>query len=388
MSTSIMSTYQRQTIGFDHGQGAWLYDTEGKKYLDAFSGIAVCSLGHAHPAITQAICDQAGKLLHTSNAYQIPLQEKLATELVRLSHMEQVFFCNSGGEANETAIKLTRMIARKKNISHPVIAVANKAFHGRTMGTLSASHEKIHGGFEPLLNEYIRIPFGNMTALKALAENKNIVAVMLEPVLGEGGVHVPDSHYLKQVRQICDECDWLMILDEIQTGIGRTGKWFAHQHAGILPDVMTLAKALGNGIPIGACLTRGKANDLLPPGKHGSTFGGNPFACRVGLAVLQTMEQEKVIENAARMGDYLKKNLQEALSGLPAVKDIRGIGLIIGIELDRPCRELIKVGIKNGILLNVTSECVIRVVPPLIINQSEADEIVNRLKKSIEEFVK
>lgn len=390
MTSAIMPTYYfRLPVAFEHGQGAWLWDTEGKQYLDALSGIAVTGLGHAHPAVTAAICEQAGKLIHTSNTFQIPLQEALATELTRLSGMEQAFFCNSGGEATETAIKLSRMFARKKNIENPQIIVMEKAFHGRSMGSLAASNERIRDGFEPLLPGFLRVPYNDISALQELAKQHcDIVAIMLEPIQGESGINVASEKYLKEIRALCDQNDWLMILDEVQTGLGRTGKWFAYQHCEILPDVITIAKSLGNGIPIGSCLARGKACNLFTPGKHGSTFGGNPLACATALAVLRTIEQQNLVQNAATMGEYLLEGLKETLNQQKAVIEARGKGLMIGIELDRPCRDLMATALKHGLLFNITANQVIRLLPPLIINREEADKIIKRLATAIEDFVK
>jgi len=389
MSNAIMPTYFSQLpIAFERGKGAWLYDTAGKEYLDGLCGVAVTSLGHAHPAVTAAICEQAAKVLHTSNNFQIPLQQQLAQELVRLSGLEQAFFCNCGAEANETAIKISRMFARKKNINNPAIVVMENGFHGRTMGTLGASHKRIRTGFEPFLPEFVRVPFDNLPALKEAAQQyENIVAVLVEPIQGEGGIYIPHANYLASIRQICDQNDWLMIVDEIQTGIGRTGRWFAYQHDNILPDVITIAKALGNGVPIAACLARGKATNLFSPGKHGSTFGGNPLVCSAALAVLRTIEQEKLVENAARMGDYLVRNLKETLHSKKAVVDVRGRGLMIGIELDRPSRDLMPLSLKHGVLFIITADKVIRVLPPLIINQTEADQLITRINAAITEFL-
>lgn len=390
MTSAIMPTYYfRLPIAMEHGKGAWLWDTEGKQYLDGLSGIAVTSLGHAHPAITAAISQQAEKLIHTSNTFQIPLQENLAKELTRIAGMEQAFFCNSGGEATETAIKLSRMFARKKNIENPQIIVMEKGFHGRTMGGLTASNERIRTGFEPLLPGFIRVPFNDIAAIEQAAkQSKDIVAVLVEPIQGESGIGVPDENYLIKIRALCDQHDWLMMVDEVQTGMGRTGKWFAFQHQNILPDVVAVAKALANGMPIGACLARGKACNLFPPGKHGSTFGGNPLACATALAVINTMEKDQLIQNAAEMGHYLKQGLKETLSSQPAVVEVRGKGLLIGVELDRPSREMMMIGLKHGLLFNITADKVIRLLPPLIINRQEADEIIKRLAATITEFVK
>lgn len=389
MTSAIMPTYYfRLPVAMDHGKGAWLWDTQGNQYLDGLCGIAVTSLGHAHPAITAAISQQAEKLIHTSNTFQIPLQENLARELTRIAGMDQAFFCNSGGEATETAIKLSRMFARKKNIEHPQIIVMDKGFHGRSMGGLTASNERIRSGFEPLLPGFIRVPFNDIAAIEQAAkQSKDIVAVLVEPIQGESGIGVPDEDYLVKIRKLCDQHDWLMMIDEVQTGMGRTGKWFAYQHANILPDVVCVAKALANGMPIGACLARGKACNLFPAGKHGSTFGGNPLACAAGLAVISTMEKDRLVQNAAEMGEYLRKGLKETLSSQPAVVEVRGKGLLIGVELDRPSREMMVTGLKHGLLFNITADRVVRLLPPLIITRKEADEIIKRLAATIEEFV-
>lgn len=390
MTSAIMPTYYfRLPIAFERGQGAWLWDTEGNQYLDALSGLAVTGLGHAHPAVTAAICTQAGKLMHTSNTYQIPLQEELAKELTRLSGMDQAFFCNSGGEATETAIKLSRMFARKKNIENPQIIVMDKAFHGRSMGSLTASNERIRDGFEPLLSGFLRVPYNDISALEEIAKkNPDIVAVMLEPIQGESGINIASENYLKAIRALCDKNDWLMILDEVQTGLGRTGKWFAYQHCDILPDILTVAKSLANGLPIGSCLARGKACNLFLPGKHGSTFGGNPLACATALSVLNTLEQQNLVQNAATMGEYLLNGLQETLTQQKSVIAVRGKGLMIGVEMDRPCRELMAIGLKHGLLFNITANQVIRLLPPLIITQDEADKIIIRLTAAIIDFIK
>lgn len=389
MTSSLMPTYYfRLPIAMEYGKGAWLWDTDGKQYLDALSGIAVTSLGHAHPAVTKAITQQAAKLIHTSNTFQIPLQEDLARELTKIAGMEQAFFCNSGGEATETAIKLSRMFARKKNIENPQIIVMDKGFHGRTMGGLTASNERIRGGFEPLLPGFIRVPFNDIPTIEqAAAQSKDIVAVLVEPIQGESGIGIPDEDYLVKIRKLCDQHDWLMMTDEVQTGMGRTGKWFAFQHTNILPDIVAVAKALANGVPIGACLARGKACNLFPAGKHGSTFGGNPLACATGLAVIHSMEQDKLIQNAAEIGAYLIQGLKETLSSQKAVVAVRGKGLMIGVELDRPSREMMLTGLKHGLLFNITADRVVRLLPPLIITRKEADEIIKRLAATIEDFV-
>lgn len=376
-----MSNYQPLSVEFKSGAGAWLTDVDGQRYLDALSGIAVCGLGHAHPAVQSAIADQASKLIHTSNIYKIPLQEKLAAKLVEHSGMEKVFFGNSGAEANEAAIKLARLYANNKGISEPVIVVMEKSFHGRTMATLSATgSEKVKKGFAPLVQGFKHIPYNNLDALNEIAETTpNIVAVMVEPILGEGGVVIPDDGYLKAIRTFCDEHECLMMLDEIQTGMCRTGEWFAFQHEGIKPDVLTLAKALGNGVPIGACLARGVAADLFQPGSHGSTFGGNPLAARAALSVIEVLEEQKLEQRAKELGNRILEGLKQNLSAIKGIKEIRGKGLMLGIELEKDCADLVGLALKENLLINVTSGNVIRLLPPLIISDDEADEIVSRL---------
>ncbi len=335
-----MATYNRLPITLDHGEGAWLWDSEGKKYLDAISGIAVCALGHAHPAVTEAVCRQAGRLIHTSNLYRIGLQEQLGERLTRVAGMDKVFFCNSGAEANETALKIARLHGHHKGVNVPTVVVAERSFHGRTLATLTATgNRRVQAGFEPLVQGFIRIPYNDLQALQTVAaHNTNVVAVLLEPIQGEGGVRIPDDDYLPQVRRLCDEMGWLLMLDEVQTGMGRTGRWFAYQHGDASPDVMTVAKALGNGVPIGACLARGAAAELFKPGHHASTFGGNPLACSAALTVIDAIERDDLVAQAARMGTHLLDGLRQALDGMPHVVQVRGKGLIIGIEMSQPVR--------------------------------------------------
>ena len=373
----LMTTYAPMDVTFDHGEGALLWDTEGKQYLDALAGIAVCGLGHAHPAVTAAITGQASKLIHTSNLYRIENQQRLADELCRLSGLDSVFFSNSGAEANEAAIKIARMYGNARGVSSPGIIVMENSFHGRTLATLSATgNRKIQAGFEPLVQGFVRAPFNNIEAIENIAGNSsNIVAVMVEPIQGEGGVNMPDEDYLSRLRSICDEQDWLLILDEIQTGMGRTGKWFAYQHNNILPDIMTLAKSLGNGVPIGACLARHKAADVMKPGSHGSTFGGNPLACAAGLAVVNAIEAESLVERAARLGELFKNKLEETLADVDGVAEIRGQGLMIGIQLEKPCKQLMAEALQHGLLISVQAEHVIRLLPPLIITEQQLDEV-------------
>jgi len=384
-----MKNYAPLSVSFSHGEGAHLWDTQGRQYLDALGGIAVCALGHAHPAITAAICDQAGKLIHTSNLYQIELQQQLADKLCSLSHMEQAFFCNSGAEANEAAIKLARLYGHQKNIKTPHIIVTEGSFHGRTLATLTATgNRKIQAGFEPLVQGFIRAPYNDIEAIHNIEKNnKEVVALMVEPVTGEGGIRIPDADYLNELRQICDDNDWLLILDEIQSGMGRTGQWFAHQHNGITPDIMTLAKALGNGFPVGACLAAGKATDLFQPGKHGTTFGGNPLACRVALTVIDTIEQHHYLEHNVALGERLLAGFRDQLGKLTEVKDIRGMGLMLAIELDRPCAELVPRCLEQGLLINVTANNVIRLLPPYVMTDEQADIVITIVSEQVRLFL-
>ena len=385
----LMTTYAAMDVTFDHGEGAILWDTDGRQYLDALGGIVVCGLGHAHPAVTAAITDQASKLIHTSNLYQIENQQKLADELCRLSGLDRVFFSNSGAEANEAAIKIARMYGNTMGIASPSIIVMENSFHGRTMATLTATgNRNVQAGFEPLVQGFIRAPFNNIEAIESIAGNSsNVVAVMVEPIQGESGIVVPDADYLNKLRTICDDNNWLLILDEIQTGMGRTGKWFAYQHNGILPDIVTLAKSLGNGVPIGACIANHKAADVMKPGSHGSTFGGNPLACAAGLAVIKTIAQENLVERAATVGKLLQDKLVEALAGVPGVSEIRGQGLMIGIQLDRPCKQLMAEALQQGLLISVQSEHVIRLLPPLIISDEQVDAIASSLSSLVISFL-
>ncbi len=388
MSSHIMPTYARLAVTFERGEGAWLWDDKNQRYLDALSGIAVCNLGHAHSAVHEAICQQSAKLLHTSNLYQIASQEKLADKLIQMSGMTNVFFSNSGAEANEAAIKLARKFGHSKGIDIPTIIVMDKSFHGRTLATLSATgNAKIQQGFEPLVEGFVRVPYNDIAAIKtALVENKSIAAILVEPVQGEGGVNIPASDYLNQIRALCDEYDVLMMLDEIQTGIGRTGKFLAFQHNGIVPDVCTLAKALGNGVPIGACLAHGKAADLFTAGNHGSTFGGNPLACSAALAVLNTLSDSDLIAQAAEKGDQICAAFQEKLQTNSHILNIRHLGLMIGIELDTPCTELVGKALNAGLLINVTQDKVIRLLPPLVIDVDQITQLVETLSTLIQEY--
>jgi len=389
MSNALMSTYARLPVTFDKGEGCWLWDTNGKKYLDAVSGIAVCNLGHAHPAVTRALCDQAGKLVHTSNLYGIANQEALGERLSALAGMDRVFFCNSGAEANEAAIKLARLYGHKKGIDNPTIVVMENSFHGRTLATLSATgNRKVQAGFEPLVKGFLRVPYDDLEAIENVAKHHpEVVAVLVEPVQGEGGVHVPQDKYLSAIRVLCDKHGWLMMLDEIQTGMGRTGRAFAFQHEECQPDVMTLAKGLGNGMPIGACLARGDAAELFQPGNHGSTFGGNPLACAAALAVLDTLVQEQLAARAEELGLRMLTAFELALGDQEYISDIRGQGLMLGIELDRPCGELVGMALERGLLINVTAGNTIRLLPPLVLSDDDADHLVQGVTELIAEFV-
>jgi acetylornithine aminotransferase len=392
MSDHLMNTYMRQPVTFTKGEGVWLWDATGEKYLDALAGVAVNGLGHAHPKLVAAISEQAAKLIHVSNIYQIAEQDALADKLCAISGMDKVFFCNSGCEANEASIKLARLYGHNKGISSPEIIVMDKSFHGRTMATLSATgNRKVQAGFEPLVSGFIRVPYDDVDAVKQVASsNPNVVAILVEPVQGEGGINIPkdSSAYLETLRQICDAHGWLLMVDEVQTGIGRTGTWFAFQHTAIMPDVMSLAKGLGSGVPIGACLARGKAAEVFVYGKHGSTFGGNPLACAAGLATLAAIEDEGLCAHAEKMGELIKLGFQAAFADTPAVKVVRNAGLMIGIELDRPCGELVKMALEAKLLINVTADKVVRLLPPLVIKQDEAQELVKRLSAVIKAFLK
>ncbi len=381
MTSHIMPTYGRLPVTFTKGEGAWLWDENNKRYLDALSGIAVCNLGHAHPAVHEAICKQSKTLLHTSNLYNIEVQEQLATKLCQLSGMDNVFFGNSGAEANEAAIKIARLYGHNKNITNPVVLVMQKSFHGRTMGTLSATGNPIiQDGFSPLLEGFVHVSYNDTHAIEiAIQQNPNIVAVLVEPVQGEGGVNIPAPDYLNQIRKLCDQHDLLMMLDEVQTGIGRTGAWFAFQHNNITPDVCTLAKALGNGVPIGACMAKGKAATLLTAGKHGSTFGGNLLVCSVALAVLNTIENENLCQQAADKGDAIQQAFTEQLKNNKHVLEVRNKGMMIGIQLDAPCTELVAIALAEGLLINVTGATTIRLLPPLIINKEQIELLVSKL---------
>ncbi len=388
-SAHLMTNYAPLAVSFESGEGALLRDDQGKEYLDALSGIAVCSLGHAHPAVHNAICEQSSKLIHTSNLYNISTQQKLADKLCRLAGMDRVFFSNSGAEANEAAIKLARLYGHQKNIANPCIIVTDGSFHGRTMATLTATgNRKVQAGFEPLVQGFMRTPYDDVEAIEKIAENNNsVVAILVEPAQGEGGVKLPSAEYLQNLRRICDDNDWLLMLDEIQTGIGRTGQWFAFQHSNITPDVMTLAKALGNGVPIGACVAKGKAAELFQPGHHGSTFGGNPLACAAANAVIDTIENEQLVDQAAQLGNTLVDGFIQQLGELDGVKEIRGFGLMIGIELDRDCGVLVTQALDQGLLINVTAGNVIRLLPPFILTPAQCTQIIETLSQLVTAFL-
>jgi acetylornithine aminotransferase len=387
MTSHVMPTYARLPVTFTRGAGAWLWDADGKAYLDALSGIAVCGLGHAHPEVTAAIAEQAGILLHTSNLYRVELQERLADELTAVSGLDNVFFCNSGAEANEAAIKIARKYGHGRDIAEPMIVVMEGSFHGRTLATLSATgNRKVQEGFEPLVGGFVRVPYDDVGAVDAL-NDANIVAVLVEPVQGEGGVRIPDRGYLGKLRELCDQRGWLLMLDEVQTGIGRTGSLFAFQQAGIVPDVCTLAKALGNGVPIGACLARGIASGMLTAGKHGSTFGGNPLACRAALTVLRVVREQGLSQRARDLGGSLAADFRARLGDHPHVVAIRQLGLMLGIELDRPCAELVTQASMQGLLINVTADTTIRLLPPLILSDDDARLLVERLSGLITAYL-
>lgn len=384
-----MNTYARLPVAFTRGEGVWLWDEQGKRYLDAVAGVAVNGLGHAHPKLAQAICAQAKTLIHTSNLYQIPKQEQLGTKLAQLAGMDKVFLCNSGAEANEAAIKLARLYGHNKGIDSPAIIVMEKSFHGRTMATLTATgNRKVQAGFEPLVSGFVRVPYNDIASINQIAEhNKNIVAILVEPVQGEGGIQIPPPAYLQELRRICDSHGWLLMLDEVQTGIGRTGSLFAFQQTGITPDVMALAKGLGSGFPIGACLAKGAAAEVFKPGNHGSTFGGNPLACAAALATLEAVEEQNLCQQAAEIGAFIRDGLSNQLAGTAGVVQVRGAGLMIGVELDRPCGDLVKLALELGLIINVTADSVVRLLPPLVMKRDEAQQVVDMLAPLIKDFL-
>jgi acetylornithine/N-succinyldiaminopimelate aminotransferase len=384
-----MNTYSRIPVAFTHGKGVWVWDQSGKKYLDALAGIAVNTLGHGHPRLTRAIAEQSARLIHASNLYQIAEQERLAEKLAKISGTDAAFFCNSGCEANEAAIKLARLYGHGKGVSSPAIVVMDKAFHGRTLATLSATGNlKVQAGFEPLVPGFVRVPLNDIAAVRHIAaQDKSVVAVLVEPIQGEGGINLATMQYLRDLRELCDRQSWLLMVDEVQCGLGRTGKWFVYQHAGIQPDVVLLAKGLASGVPIGACLARGAAAGVFKPGTHGSTFGGNPLACVAALATLDAIEEQGLMENASRVGAILLDGLRDALAGRPGVTEVRGHGLMIGVELDRPCGELVGQALEAGLLINVTMDNVIRLLPPLVMNEAEANQVLAILVPLVRAFL-
>ena len=384
-----MNTYARLPVAFTRGEGVWLWDEQGKRYLDAVAGVAVNGLGHAHPKLAQAICEQAKTLIHASNLYQIPKQEQLGTKLAQLAGMDKVFFCNSGAEANEAAIKLARLYGHNKGIDRPAIIVMEKSFHGRTMATLTATgSRKVQAGFEPLVSGFVRVPYNDIASINQIAaHNQNIVAILVEAVQGEGGIQIPQPAYLQELRRICDSHGWLLMLDEVQTGIGRTGTMFAFQQTGIVPDIMTLAKALGSGVPIGACLAKGIAAEVFKPGNHGSTFGGNPLACAAALATLEAVEEQNLCQQAIEIGTLIRDGLSNQLADTTGVVQVRGVGLMIGVELDRPCGDLVKLALEQGLIINVTADSVVRLLPPLVMKRDEAQQVVDMLAPLIKDFL-
>jgi len=387
-TNALMNTYGARAATLVKGEGAWLWDADGKKYLDALSGIAVCGIGHSHPAVAKAMCEQAATLTHCSNFFAIPNQEQLATKLCEASGMEKVFFGNSGAEANEAAIKIARLHGHKKGIKLPTVLVMDNAFHGRTLATLTASgSRKIQAGFEPLIRGFVRAPFDNIAALETIADNNaEICAVLVEPIQGEGGIRLASDTYLQQLRALCDAKGWLLMLDEVQTGNGRTGTYFCYQHSGIVPDVVTTSKGLGNGVPIGACLAQGEAAQLMQPGNHGSTFGGNPLACAAALATITTVQNDNLMQRATEIGDRIMSGLKAQLEGVEHVVAIRGKGCMIGIELNKPCKSLFAAAMAAGLIINVTSDTVVRLLPPMIMSDSEADQVVSILAPLIKHF--
>ena len=389
MSTdALMNTYGARAATLVKGEGAWLWDNEGNRYLDALSGIAVCGLGHSHPAIANALTEQASSLVHCSNFFAIPNQQMLGDKLCSVSGMSKVFFGNSGAEANEAAIKMARLHGHKKGIELPTVLVMDNAFHGRTLATLSASGgRRVQAGFEPLVRGFARASFDDMESLETVAENNpNICAILVEPIQGEGGIRVASSNYLKQLREFCDQRGWLLMLDEVQTGNGRTGKYFYFQHSGIIPDVVTTSKGLANGVPIGACLAHGEAAELMQPGNHGSTFGGNPLACAAALATINTVQEQHLSERAAILGERIMAGVKSALAGVEHVVEIRGKGCMIGIELNKPCKSLFPAAMAKGLIVNVTADSVIRLLPPFIMTDEEADQVVAILSPLIKAF--
>jgi len=385
----VMNTYARLPVAFVRGEGAWLWDESGKKYLDALAGIAVSTLGHAHPKLVRALAEQAARVLHTSNLFRIPVQEAAADRIAEITGLEEVFFCNSGCEANEAAIKIARKYGHERGVQEPAIVVMENSFHGRTLATLSATgSRKVQAGFEPLVSGFVRAPYNDLAAVQRIAEiNRNVVAVLVEPIQGEGGINVASMEYLRGLRELCDRHEWLLMLDEVQCGLGRTGKWFVYQHAGIVPEVVPLAKGLGSGVPVGACVAGGRAAGVLKAGNHGSTFGGNPLACTAVVTTLDAMREEGLLANAASVGQLMREELATALGNVPGVVEIRGMGLMIGVQLDRPCGELARAALDAGLVINVTADSVVRMLPPLVMSPAEGREAVARLAPLVKAFL-
>ena len=385
----VMNTYARQQVAFVKGQGVWLWDEAGKKYLDALAGIAVNTLGHNHPRLARALGEQIGRVIHTSNLFRQPLQEAAADRIAAISGLDEVFFCNSGLEANEAAIKVARKYGHDRGVAEPAIIVMEKAFHGRSLATLSATgSRKVHAGFEPLVQGFVRVPLNDLEAVRQIAaHNRNVVAVFVEPIQGEGGINVARLEYLRGLKELCERHEWLFMSDEVQCGLGRTGKWFVYQHAGFQPDVLPLAKGLGSGVPVGACIVGGRAKGVFKPGNHGSTFGGNPLAMTAVITTLDTMKDEGLLENAARVGGAIRDGLVAGLKGVAGVVEVRGMGLMIGLELDRPCGDVVKMALEAGLVVNVTADKVIRLLPPLIMSETEGHEVVERLLPVVRSFL-
>jgi len=385
----VMNTYARQPVAFVRGEGVWLWDDAGRKYLDALAGIAVSTLGHAHPKLVRALAEQVARVLHTSNLFRIPVQEAAADRIAEITGLDEVFFCNSGCEANEAAIKIARKYGHERGVQEPAIVVMENSFHGRTLATLSATgSRKVQAGIEPLVTGFVRAPYNDLAAVQRIAEiNRNVVAVLVEPIQGEGGINVASMEYLRGLRELCDRHEWLLMLDEVQCGLGRTGKWFVYQHAGIVPEVVPLAKGLGSGVPVGACVAGGRAAGVLKPGNHGSTFGGNPLACTAVVATIDAMREQGLLANAARVGQLMRDELAAALGGAPGVVEIRGMGLMIGVQLDRPCGELARAALDAGLVINVTADSVVRMLPALVMNEAEGREAVARLVPLVKSFL-
>jgi len=384
-----MNTYARQPVAFVRGQGVWLWDEAGRKYLDALAGIAVNTLGHNHPRLVRALTEQIGRIIHTSNLFRVPQQEAAADRVAEITGLDEVFFCNSGLEANEAAIKVARKYGHDRGVKEPAIIVMEKAFHGRSLATLSAGgSRKVQAGFEPLVQGFVRVPLNDLEAVRQVAaHNKNVVAVFIEPIQGEGGINVSRLEYLRELKKICDANEWLFMSDEVQCGLGRTGKWFVYQHAGFLPDVVPLAKGLAGGVPVGACVVGGRAKGVFKPGNHGSTFGGNPLAMTGIVTTIDTVKEEGLLENAGRVGQSMLNNLKSALGAVSGVAEIRGMGLMIGIELDRPCGELVKAALDAGLVINVTADNVVRILPALVMSEVEGREVVERLVPLVKGFL-